>query len=92
MSEAKGKKKRITVSVDSETYEEFVRLIEREGYLRAGDFLRAFIKRYVEQNRGGLSWTLGVKSDGSDVFLEGVINHIFEKVKGVLIDVFRGRC
>ena len=34
-SEAKGKKKRITVSVDSETYEEFVRFIEREGYLRA---------------------------------------------------------
>jgi hypothetical protein len=58
-----GKKRKvISVTVDEVTYEKFRVLIQREGYMRVGDFLRDFIRRYVECNEKGITWIIDLKS------------------------------
>jgi hypothetical protein len=59
---ARKKKMHIALTVDEVTYEKFKAFVEREGYIRIGDFFRDFIRRYVECNEKGVTWVIDLKS------------------------------
>ena len=95
----KKKQKTITVTIDDETYMKFLELIQREGYSRAGDFLKAFIRHYVKCNEEG-SWIIdigeGVMSKERAIeflalYLRRAINHILDKMEEGLKDIIGGK-